>query len=80
MMGAMTKTATKTKPPTPPVPPTKTVVDTGDEDGHDVYVVAPKRHLVHEGKTLVAGEVVPGAHLWPRVEAWVRAGRIVKQK
>lgn len=44
-----------------------------------VYVVAPKRALMHEGKRLEAGEVIEGAHLWPRLESWINTGRIVRK-
>lgn len=46
---------------------------------HPVYVVPPKRYLLHEGKRLEAGDVVPGAHLWPRIETWINTGRIVEK-
>lgn len=49
------------------------------EERHPVYVVAPKRFLQHEGKVLKPGEVVEGAHLWPRIESWINTGRIVRK-
>lgn len=39
------------------------------------YVVA-RRALNWEGLVLEPGDVVPGAEEWPRLEAWVRAGRV----
>lgn len=39
------------------------------------YVVV-RRPLAWEGLTLLVGETVPGAKDWPRLESWVRAGRI----
>lgn len=44
-----------------------------------VYVVAPKRVLKHGDKLLKAGDEVPGAHLWPRLESWLNTGRIVEK-
>lgn len=45
---------------------------------HKVYVVAPKRALRYGDKMLQAGEVVPDAHLWVRLESWINTGRIVE--
>lgn len=45
----------------------------GEKPAH--YVVT-RRPLEWEGLTLLVGEEVPGAASWPRLEAWVRAGRI----
>ncbi len=39
------------------------------------YVVS-RRPLQWEGLTLQVGETVPGAQSWPRLDAWVRAGRV----
>lgn len=39
------------------------------------YVVV-RRPLSWEGLELQIGETVPGAKDWPRLDAWVRAGRI----
>lgn len=40
------------------------------------YVVGVRPLLWH-GFTLQPGESVPDAHEWPRLEAWVRAKRVV---
>lgn len=44
--------------------------------GQPLHYVVSRRPLPLDDKVLEIGEVVPGAAQWPRVEAWVRAGRI----
>ena len=42
------------------------------------YVVGPGSGLKTHDGLLMPGAVVPGAHAWPRVEAWVNTGKIVR--
>lgn len=45
--------------------------------GRHPYVVGPRPMKGPGGVMMQPGDPVPGAEKWPRVEAWVRARRIV---
>lgn len=44
------------------------------------YVYEARRPLTVGETKIEIGEVVPGAEDWPRIESWVRTGKIIRRR
>lgn len=56
---------------------------TGSRKGGEsryTYVYEARRPLLVGDTVIDIGEIVPGAEDWPRVESWVRTGKIVRRR